>query len=369
MHRTIALPHHLAESLREQVKQDANFLAGHGIIDYSLLVGVHNRGRDADAHGGSLSPAPSTSRPPATPRTPETCAAGNVAPSPAGATAAGAATAASCAASAREQRLQALAGLKGGLQGLGHQTSPEQRQRVEQKERWVSQHIGELERKYRLLTGKGKESAGAMAAKSEAHPSTSLRRERSSPAEIQRKQLELMEQLEHDPDNAVLLEQVKNLHSELVITVSQELELELEPEPEPKQLTLELGAVVCDMLSWNDFIEIAFACSSSGIAHASPLQPQVTVKHGEQAYAEARNGAADKGGLSCVDSTATLPFMSRVSGPPASIFAQHQGGMQALTYRPGCRATPLENEHESDVVFLGIIDTLVPFKLRKKVRT
>ena len=49
------------------------------------------------------------------------------------------------------------------------------------------------------------------------------------------------------------------------------------------------------------------------------------------------------------------------------MFAQHKGGMQARTYQPGFE--PINRNHEgSDIVFLGIIDTLVPFKLRKKVR-
>ena len=52
---------------------------------------------------------------------------------------------------------------------------------------------------------------------------------------------------------------------------------------------------------------------------------------------------------------------------PVSLFAQHKGGMQAFTYRPGFEPTSLDQRESSDVVFLGIIDTLVPFKLRKKV--
>ena len=45
MRRTLGLAPHLAEQLKAQITQDANFLAGHGIIDYSLLVGMH-RGSD-----------------------------------------------------------------------------------------------------------------------------------------------------------------------------------------------------------------------------------------------------------------------------------------------------------------------------------
>ena len=51
MHRTVSLPHHLAESLRDQIMQDANFLAGHGIIDLEWMLGVR-----VDAHPGPSLP-------------------------------------------------------------------------------------------------------------------------------------------------------------------------------------------------------------------------------------------------------------------------------------------------------------------------
>lgn len=364
MNRTVGLPHHVAESLRNQITQDANFLAGHGIIDYSLLIGIHNGGSERPYSSVLSPPTSSASRPPATPRTPGADSEMNASPVANSAPAA-AVDAAGDAASSREQRVQALATLQSGLAGLGLQSSPEQRQRAEQKDRWVSKHIDELERKYQLLTDNavgGVEAADAMLKKNQ--HSVSLRRERSSPQEIQRKQMELMEQLEHDPDNEALLEQVKSLHSELVITVSEGPE----PEPESEQQQLDSEAAVCDMLSWADFVDLAFAHSSSGALTA--VTSGVAENRGGQQNdgdtSGVENGYPD-GGSSCgVGAT----FSPRESSPPVSLFAQHKGGMQAMTYRPGLEPMSLTVQRQSsDVVFLGIIDTLVPFKLRKKVRS
>ena len=361
-HRTIGLPHHLAESLRGQITQDANFLAGHGIIDYSLLIGVHlgTGSRRSRLYSDGLSPvAPSASRPPATPRTPVAGTRENEMT----ASVSGAAPAATTAAGdAREQRVRALGALESGLGGLGQQSSPEQRQREKQKDRWIARHIHELQRKYHLLTGHVEvKDSGAAVRKLEAQ----LRRERSSPEEIQRKQLELMEQLEHDPDNAALLEQVKNLHRELVITVSGP---EPEPEPEPEHQELGQEAAVCDALSWAEFVELAFAHSSSGAAAAATTGATDDSLGIEQVsgtrYYEvgAAHDCAEGGGVATA-------AKSGEALAPVSIFAQHKGGMRAVTYRPGFEPTSLTHSEGSDVVFVGIIDTLVPFKLRKKVRS
>ena len=358
MHRTIGLPHHLAESLRGQITQDANFLAGHGIIDYSLLIGVHNgtgSRRSSLYSDGLSSAAPSASRPPATPRTPVAKIRDNE--MTASVSCAAAAAAAGDAASSQEQRVRGLAELESGLRGLGQQSSPEQRQRQEQKDRWVARHIHELQRKYHLLTGHAEENdSGAAVRKQEAQ----LRREGSSPEEIQRKQLELMEQLEHDPDNEALLEQVKALHRELVITVSGP-----GPGPEPEHQDIAQKAAVCDALSWANFVELAFAHSSSGAAATGATGDSFgTEQVGGTRYYEV--GAARV----CFErgSVATAATSGETT-TPASIFAQHKGGMRAVTYRPEIEPTSFGRRVGSDVVFVGIIDTLVPFKLRKKVRS
>lgn len=353
MNRTIGLPHHIAESLRSQITQDANFLAGHEIIDYSLLIGIHNSASER-LYSSALSPlAPLASRPPATPCTPsadrqmtESSQVANLAPA-----------AAAAVASSREQRLRSLAALQSDLKG--QQSSPDQSQR----DRWVSKHIYELQRKYQLLTGRASgEDVDSRLKNNEAQHSVSLRREKSS-EEIQRKQMELMVQLEHDPDNEALLEQVKSLHSELVISVSQG------PMhgPEPEQQQQESDAAVCDVLSWADFVEVAFAHSSSGAA-AAVTSGLVEGRSEQQKVSESARGDSGYAG-SGSDCSTGATSSPRETSPPVSLFAQHKGGMQALTYRPGFEPTSLGRRQGSDVVFLGIIDTLVPFKLRKKVRS
>ena len=429
MGRSIALPAHLAEMLKMQIQQDASFLAGHGIIDYSLLLGVH--------HANSVPARPLAPNDGASPRTPVMDAA-----------------------NMRRARAGRMSGMGARSQSapLGKGRASRAAAAVPQPGRpadeigadlkrarrdvWVARQEATLRSKYEQLVAppptspaasrtravSSGESSVASTDQSSKPPmgrrssdASSIGSESSTPAspsvpvsvaidpgvddwatvaedeegeaaarststtssttasrsvlqpvtsaDLRRsesKQVEIMKRLEADPDNEELLRQLQEVHHEMVTTVSRESSArsqdstgsqqpapqpqpEPEPEPEPQ---------ICDNLTWEEFVEFAFEHSSHRAAAVAPAAKESAKESAFDARFVTSASFKEPEDANAEAIAELQPRTMMRKETRHSMFARHQGGMAGTSQPDGLRA--------DEVLFVGIIDTLVPFKMRKK---
>ena len=426
MGRSIALPAHLAEMLKMQIQQDASFLAGHGIIDYSLLLGIHH---------ASVPARPLTPNDGASPRTPVMDAA---------------------------NMRRARAGRMGGM-GVRSQSAPLGKGRAARasaavpqparpaeeigadlkrarRDVWVAKQEAALRSKYEQLVAPpptspaasrtravssgessvastdqsskppmgrrssdassiGSESStpaspsvpvsvaidpgvddwasvaedeeGEAAARSTSTTSSSTTASRSvlQPVtsadlrESESRQVQIMKQLETDPDNEALLRQLQEVHHEMVTTVSRESGRSLDstgsqqpaPQPEPEP---EPEPQICDNLTWEEFVEFAFEHSSHRAAATAPAAKESAKESAFDARFVTSASFKEPEDATAEAIAELQPRTMMRKETRHSMFARHQGGMAGTSQPDGVRA--------DEVLFVGIIDTLVPFKMRKK---
>ena len=179
------------------------------------------------------------------------------------------------------------------------------------------------------------------------------------------KQVEIMKRLETDPDNEELLRQLQEVHHEMVTTVSRESgrsqdstgsqqpapqpQPEPEPEPEPQ---------ICDNLTWEEFVEFAFEHSSHRAAAVAPAAKESAKESAFDARFVTSASFKEPEDANAEAIAELQPRTMMRKETRHSMFARHQGGMAGTSQPDGLRA--------DEVLFVGIIDTLVPFKMRKK---
>ena len=324
MGRCIRLPDaRVATKLKRQILIDSNFLLQMGVIDYSLLVGISRRRIPGGCSGDEGCCGPEMEQ----------------------------ALAVQC------QRLQLLAtATSQTAKGISDASSSSAQPRLRAPtlfDTWRRENDTLLRDKFEELTG----------GSSHVQPQPQRQTAAVLGSRGTSKQSLLLDQLQKDPDNLDLLRELQKLH----VVMSQEVLAELEqPQPEQHGRAFRNGGTFCDRLHFDQFVSFAWQNSSVGgaatVAVGTP--PHSPMMHANDASAASATGCIDG------EQTTASTDMGDAAG---TLFTSHHGGLRGFSSRAppghenGDDHTAEIAEEGDDIFFLGIVDILVPFKLRKRM--